>query len=265
MKSGGPWNLRGLRPETREAARDAARRSGMSVGEWLNSVIQQGDEGYDEPPRYADYDDDRDDGWRQDSRHESRRDSRHEYRRDPREESREPLYREPRREGGSSSDRRRRAERDREHEREVARARDDSRETARLREEIREVARARDESREAARLREELRDVARAREEFGDVHARLDKLSHQLERMTQTEAPRLTGAPVQPQRRSPPAGPPRAGNRSPAHGASLTIDAAVAEIAERQRTLDGGAPRRQRQRWCRKWQWRPSMPLESPK
>ncbi|MDE1973298.1 MAG: SEL1-like repeat protein [Hyphomicrobiales bacterium] len=40
MKSGGPWNLRGLRPETRAAAREAARRSGLSVGEWLNSVIQ---------------------------------------------------------------------------------------------------------------------------------------------------------------------------------------------------------------------------------
>ena len=39
MKSGGPWNLRGLRPEARAAARDAARRSGMSVGEWLNNVI----------------------------------------------------------------------------------------------------------------------------------------------------------------------------------------------------------------------------------
>jgi localization factor PodJL len=44
MKSGGPWNLRGLRPETRAAARDAARRSGMSVGEWLNTVIQPTDE-----------------------------------------------------------------------------------------------------------------------------------------------------------------------------------------------------------------------------
>ncbi len=43
MKSGGPWNLRGLRPEAREAARTAARRSGMSVGEWLNSVIKPAD------------------------------------------------------------------------------------------------------------------------------------------------------------------------------------------------------------------------------
>jgi len=44
MKSGGPWNLRGLRPEARAAAREAARRSGMSVGEWLNTVIQPTDE-----------------------------------------------------------------------------------------------------------------------------------------------------------------------------------------------------------------------------
>ncbi len=44
MKSGGPWNLRGLRPEARAAAREAARRSGMSVGEWLNDVIQPADE-----------------------------------------------------------------------------------------------------------------------------------------------------------------------------------------------------------------------------
>jgi localization factor PodJL len=44
MKSGGPWNLRGLRPETRAAAREAARASGMSVGEWLNDVIQPTDE-----------------------------------------------------------------------------------------------------------------------------------------------------------------------------------------------------------------------------
>ena len=41
MKSGGPWNLRGLRPETVAAARDAARRSGVSIGEWLNELIEQ--------------------------------------------------------------------------------------------------------------------------------------------------------------------------------------------------------------------------------
>jgi hypothetical protein len=44
MKSGGPWNLRGLLPEVREAARAAARQSGLSVGEWLNGVIEAVDE-----------------------------------------------------------------------------------------------------------------------------------------------------------------------------------------------------------------------------
>ena len=34
-----PWNVKGLRPEARETARQAARRSGMSLGEWLNGVI----------------------------------------------------------------------------------------------------------------------------------------------------------------------------------------------------------------------------------
>src|SRR5580704_10891462 len=57
MKSGGPWNLRGLRPEARAAAREAARQSGMSVGEWLNSVIQSGDDQDDEPIRSAGFDD----------------------------------------------------------------------------------------------------------------------------------------------------------------------------------------------------------------
>ena len=38
MKSGGPWNLRGPRSEAREATDNAARRAGMSVGEWLNET-----------------------------------------------------------------------------------------------------------------------------------------------------------------------------------------------------------------------------------
>jgi localization factor PodJL len=39
MKFGRPWNVEGIRPRARETARAAARRSGMTVGEWLNSVI----------------------------------------------------------------------------------------------------------------------------------------------------------------------------------------------------------------------------------
>jgi localization factor PodJL len=39
MKFGVPWSVKGIRPEARETAREAARRSGMSLGEWLNTVI----------------------------------------------------------------------------------------------------------------------------------------------------------------------------------------------------------------------------------
>jgi localization factor PodJL len=56
MKSGGPWNLRGLRPEARAAARAAARASGLSVGEWLNNVIQPVDEPEDEARWAEDFD-----------------------------------------------------------------------------------------------------------------------------------------------------------------------------------------------------------------
>ncbi len=39
MKLGIPWRAKSTRPNPREAAREAARRAGMSVGEWLNTVI----------------------------------------------------------------------------------------------------------------------------------------------------------------------------------------------------------------------------------
>jgi localization factor PodJL len=39
MKPGGPWSVKGIEPEMREAAKNAARRSGMTLGEWLNSAI----------------------------------------------------------------------------------------------------------------------------------------------------------------------------------------------------------------------------------
>ena len=35
-----PWSIKGVDFETREAAKDAARRSGMTLGQWLNSVIE---------------------------------------------------------------------------------------------------------------------------------------------------------------------------------------------------------------------------------
>src|SRR5262245_18022649 len=39
MTSDQSWNLKGLKPELRETAREAARRRGLSVNEWLQSVI----------------------------------------------------------------------------------------------------------------------------------------------------------------------------------------------------------------------------------
>ncbi len=223
MKSGGPWNLRGLRPEAREAVRTAARRSGVSVGEWLNDVIEPDDEDDDdEPTLFSDYDDEDDDERPRRSR--SRRDER-----EPRQrrEEREP------------------------------RQRDDDRE---LRERRRDhVDRPRQE-RDKERDSEFERESARTRGALNQVHSRLDKLSQQLERIARAEAvarqpapqrraaslgegdpnARLTGAPAPPRRPNerPPA-PAPVRNRAVANADSVSIDDAVAEIAARQRALDG--------------------------
>ena len=51
MKPGIPWSVKGIEPETREAAKDAARRSGMTLGEWLNSkILNSADEQDSAPP-----------------------------------------------------------------------------------------------------------------------------------------------------------------------------------------------------------------------
>src|SRR5262249_8873648 len=47
------WNVKGVDLDTREAASEAARRAGISVGEWLNSVIL---ESADRPDRTVDED-----------------------------------------------------------------------------------------------------------------------------------------------------------------------------------------------------------------
>ena len=41
MKPGIPWSVKGIDTEAREAAKYAARRSGMTLGEWLNTVIRE--------------------------------------------------------------------------------------------------------------------------------------------------------------------------------------------------------------------------------
>ena len=49
MTAAGPWSVKGIDPKARELAKDLARRSGMTLGEWLNSMITEG-ELEDEPP-----------------------------------------------------------------------------------------------------------------------------------------------------------------------------------------------------------------------
>ena len=54
MKPGIPWSVKGIEAEAREAAKYAARRSGMTLGEWLNSVIlEQADNKDDIERRYG--------------------------------------------------------------------------------------------------------------------------------------------------------------------------------------------------------------------
>ena len=47
MTAGAPWSVKGIDPKAREIAKDLARRSGMTLGEWLNQMIL--DDGV-EPP-----------------------------------------------------------------------------------------------------------------------------------------------------------------------------------------------------------------------
>ena len=61
MKFGVPWSVKGIRPEARESAREAARRSGMSLGEWLNNVILE--QAADEDMRAPGHEDDDEDAY----------------------------------------------------------------------------------------------------------------------------------------------------------------------------------------------------------
>src|SRR5579875_2639944 len=43
MTAAGPWSVKGIDPKAREIAKDLARRSGMTLGEWLNQMIIEGE------------------------------------------------------------------------------------------------------------------------------------------------------------------------------------------------------------------------------
>jgi localization factor PodJL len=50
MTAAGPWSVKGIDPKAREVAKDLARRSGMTLGEWLNQMIIDGGDGDLAPP-----------------------------------------------------------------------------------------------------------------------------------------------------------------------------------------------------------------------
>jgi len=254
MKSGGPWNLRGLRPEARETARSAARRSGVSVGEWLNDIIEPDDDEDDGTPAlFTDFYDELDDEAPRYSPPADR--ERRRNRADPRRErsdhdfDRPPRRRESDRNPDSSEAPRERRERefDGPERRRERRDRDfDSSEPHRERSD-------RDfdgpEPRRAPRDRDFDRDSAKTRNDLDEVNSRLDRLSRQIEHIARREVRARNDAPAHPtqQQRAPATETERsprlrgapARNRPPSSPTS-SIDDAVAEITARQRALDSG-------------------------
>ncbi|CAN5246463.1 SEL1-like repeat protein [soil metagenome] len=52
MSAAAPWSVKGIDPKAREVAKDLARRSGMTLGEWLNTMIMDDeDDGVTPLPR----------------------------------------------------------------------------------------------------------------------------------------------------------------------------------------------------------------------
>ena len=45
MSANAPWSVKGIDPQAREIAKDLARRSGQTLGEWINSMIIEGGKG----------------------------------------------------------------------------------------------------------------------------------------------------------------------------------------------------------------------------
>src|SRR5947209_20115136 len=43
MGAAAPWSVKGIDPRAREVAKELARRSGMTLGEWLNRIILEDD------------------------------------------------------------------------------------------------------------------------------------------------------------------------------------------------------------------------------
>ena len=41
MKSNVPWSVKGIDPEARVVAKEAARKAGMTLGEWMSTMIRE--------------------------------------------------------------------------------------------------------------------------------------------------------------------------------------------------------------------------------
>ncbi len=244
MKSGGPWNLRGLRPEAREAARAAARRSGTSVGEWLNSVIQPADEDDGEFAASADFDRDADDSWRQSFRYEDReQDRRH---RGANWRGRDGESDEQRRQNFRYDER----EQDRRHRDANWRASDrESDDQMRLN--FRNDDRERGRHRDANRRRDRESDESSRRDDPEQHRRHRDANLRRRDRMEEEEVPvRREGGPYRDEYRSERANrsrweqdryDERADHRPSQDKRDGLMDQAVAEITARQRVLDGEA------------------------
>jgi localization factor PodJL len=203
MGSGGPWNFRGFRPETRDTAREAVRPSDVSVGDWLNSVIRPADEDDEEPPRSAQFDrppkhrrpDARHDERERDRAREAQRRRRGLSEDEPVRRAGAPYRSEPPRD----RDDRQRRDSAREHEleqeaayeakrawrvAEAARAREEVRETERLREQARrEAERERGEADKAERAREQARrEAERKRDEAREAERACEEARREVER-----------------------------------------------------------------------------------
>lgn len=44
MSANAPWSVKGIDARAREVAKDLARRSGLTLGEWLNQMILEGED-----------------------------------------------------------------------------------------------------------------------------------------------------------------------------------------------------------------------------
>jgi len=242
MRSGGPWNFRGFRPENSPYDERELDRPGEAY-QRRRDDDEDGPIGRPGGP------------YRQGSGrgNRQRRDQAYDYEREEAQEAKRAW-----------------------RVREAARAREEAREAERVREQRRrEGARAfnpasPERAAEAVRPAER-NETARNREELSELHGRLDQISSQLERLARTdiaqrrlalqqrqapsglkesveeESAPLTGGPRAPRRngprppaeRLPPVAQPALAERAPADERDSSIERAVAEITARQRALAG--------------------------